>query len=173
MKILYSLFVFIINKIKDFNKNIHVKNFIYKFKKCGNNIKFYGAGLPVIKGVQNITIGDNVFINEYAYLFARADAEIKLSNNVTISSFAKLITGGYDLHLFFEGAKTEKDIHINKSIFIGDNCWIGANSIILPGVEIKGKNVVIAAGSVVTKSFDESNVLIAGNPAIIKKHFVF
>lgn len=58
---------------------------------------------------------------------------------------------------------------IVKETIIGENCFIGEKSIILPGV-ILGNNVIVAAGSVVTKSFDD-NVLIGGNPAkIIKKY---
>jgi len=169
MKFIYKTLLFVIKKLKIYHKEIYTQSLRYRFKKCGYNIKFYGNNIPVIKGAENITVGNNVFINEYAYLYARSDAEIIISNNVTISSFAKLITGGYDINLFFKGVKAEKDIHINKTIFIGNNCWIGADSIILPGVRITGKNVVIAAGAVVTKSFNESDVLIAGNPATIKK----
>ena len=54
-----------------------------------------------------------------------------------------------------------------KPIEIGDNVWIGNRSIILPGVSI-GKNSVIGAGSVVTKSIP-SDYLAAGNPAELKK----
>lgn len=55
------------------------------------------------------------------------------------------------------------------AIKIGDNCWIGSGSIILPGVEL-ANHIVIAAGSVVNKSFTEDNLLIGGIPAkIIKK----
>lgn len=49
-------------------------------------------------------------------------------------------------------------------IYIGENCFIGARSVILYGVTI-ADNVIVAAGSVVTKSINESNVIVAGNPA--------
>jgi acetyltransferase-like isoleucine patch superfamily enzyme len=67
-----------------------------------------------------------------------------------------------DFHeLSWEG-KRDRD----KVIEIGDHVWIGSNVRVLKGVKI-GKNNVVAAGSVVTKSFTEENVLIAGNPAKI------
>ena len=54
-------------------------------------------------------------------------------------------------------------------VLIGENCWIGMNSIILPGV-LLGNNTIFGAGLIVTKSFEEGNIVIAGNPAkIIKK----
>lgn len=49
-------------------------------------------------------------------------------------------------------------------IKIGNSCFIGAKSIILPGIEL-GDLTLVGAGSVVTKSFPEGNVVIAGNPA--------
>jgi acetyltransferase-like isoleucine patch superfamily enzyme len=56
-----------------------------------------------------------------------------------------------------------------KPIRIGDNCWIATNAVILPGVEL-GNHVVIAAGAIVTKSFKENDILIAGVPAkVVKK----
>jgi maltose O-acetyltransferase len=50
-----------------------------------------------------------------------------------------------------------------KPIRIGNNCWIGGHATINPGV-VLGNNVVVASGSVVTKSFGD-NVVIGGNPA--------
>jgi len=55
-----------------------------------------------------------------------------------------------------------------KPIIIGERCWIGANAIILPEVEL-GDDCIIGAGSVVTKSFAGKSV-IAGNPAKIIKY---
>jgi maltose O-acetyltransferase len=48
-------------------------------------------------------------------------------------------------------------------VSIGDNCWIGGNTIILPGVNI-GNNVTVAAGSLVTKNIPD-NKLAMGSPA--------
>ena len=50
----------------------------------------------------------------------------------------------------------------NMPVHIGKNCWIGAGAIILPGITI-GDNVVVGAGSVVTKDLP-SNVVAVGNP---------
>jgi len=54
-------------------------------------------------------------------------------------------------------------------IVIGDNCWLAANAVILPEVEL-GPHTIVAAGAVVTKSFKEGNQVIAGVPAkVVKK----
>ncbi|MEF1186423.1 acyltransferase, partial [Vibrio sinaloensis] len=58
-----------------------------------------------------------------------------------------------------------RKLHATTSI--GKNCFIGCNSIIMPGVEI-GDQCIVAAGAVVTKSIP-SNSLVAGNPAKIIK----
>ena len=56
-----------------------------------------------------------------------------------------------------------------EDVVIGEKCWIGMNSVILPGVTL-GDGTVVAAGSVVNKSFPDGGVLVAGSPAkIIKK----
>lgn len=57
--------------------------------------------------------------------------------------------------------------HTAQPVKIGTNTWIGANSMVCPGVTI-GDNSIVAAGSVVTKDVPES-VLVAGNPAIVKR----
>lgn len=56
----------------------------------------------------------------------------------------------------------EKGYQYNAPVHIGKNCWIGAGALILPGITI-GDNVVVGAGSVVTKDLP-SNVVAVGNP---------
>ena len=56
-----------------------------------------------------------------------------------------------------------------EDIVLGEQCWIGMNSVILPGVKL-GIHTIVGAGSVVTKSFEDGFCIIAGNPAkIIRK----
>ncbi len=56
----------------------------------------------------------------------------------------------------------ERALQYNAPVRIGRNCWIGAGSVILPGITI-GDNTVIGAGSVVTKDIP-ANVVAVGNP---------
>ncbi|MCC5877268.1 MAG: acyltransferase [Candidatus Sumerlaeia bacterium] len=49
-------------------------------------------------------------------------------------------------------------------IRLGRHCWLGMNSIILPGVTL-GDHTIVGAGAVVTKSFPEGHCILAGNPA--------
>lgn len=51
-----------------------------------------------------------------------------------------------------------------KEVVIGEQCWIGMNAVILPGVEL-GPRTTVGAGSVVTRSFLEGNCIIAGSSA--------
>lgn len=84
---------------------------------------------------------------------------ISIGNNCTIASNVLFITHDYSAHIVLEGTS---DLY--GRINIGDNCFIGANSTVLYGVTLSN-NILVAAGSVVTKSFSEENIIIAGNPA--------
>lgn len=77
----------------------------------------------------------------------------------------KGIKVGANSYIAFGSVLLTHDMSRNmyKDIEIGRNCFIGCNSIILPGVKL-GDSVTVAAGSVVTRNFD-SNVMIGGNPA--------
>ena len=91
-------------------------------------------------------------------------APIRIGTNCMIGPKTCIYAIGHPLDA--EGRR--KKIGIPKPVNIGDNVWIGGGVTILPGVAI-GNNTVVAAASVVTKSFPE-DVVVAGNPARIIKH---
>ena len=69
----------------------------------------------------------------------------------------KIISANHDKDDLLKHHKTIEPIRIGK------NCWIGANAVILPGVQL-GDNVIVGAGAVVSKSFP-NDVVIGGVPA--------
>lgn len=99
-------------------------------------------------------IGDNVEIwtnkidKNHAYL-------LEIGNNVTIS----------DARILMHDASTKMPLEYTRigKVTIGNNVYIGADAIILPGVKI-GNNVIVGAGAVVTRSIEDNSV-VAGNPA--------
>lgn len=115
---------------------IKINKFTAQGGKCGENFKFY-CNMPGEPCL--VEIGDNVTAAGGALLLTHDNSVIKLGINAT-DYFGK--------------------------IKIGNDCFIGMNSIILPGVEL-GDNTIVGAGSVVTKSFKQGKVVIAGNPAKI------
>lgn len=85
---------------------------------------------------------------------------ISIGNKVTIAAGSRLITHDGSLWLISDDAG--RRFHYRK-ISIGNNVFIGMNSIILPGVKI-GDNVIVGAGAIVTKSIP-SGKIVGGNPA--------
>ena len=82
---------------------------------------------------------------------------ITLGSGCYLAPNVGIITANHDL--------LNLDIHLEaQDVTIGEGCWIGMNSVILPGV-VLGPNTVVGAGSVVTKSFPEGFAVIAGAPA--------
>src|SRR5690606_35980431 len=99
-----------------------------------------------------VKIGTNCRINTKH--FGTEPFLVEIGDNVTIASDVKLITHDGSGRLF------EKVFRYRK-IIIGNNVFVGMNSILLLGVEV-GDNVIIGAGSVVTKSIPPNSV-VAGN----------
>jgi acetyltransferase-like isoleucine patch superfamily enzyme len=124
---------------------------------------------------KNINIGNNCIISEYSYITGNEDfkigdnsfigkkVRINVSKNVIIGTNVGIgENSAIWTHGYFPPADEGYPITY-APVEIGDGSWISTNIIILPGVKI-GCDVVVGAGSVITKSFDD-HCLIAGNPA--------
>lgn len=89
--------------------------------------------------------------------FQGLGAKVIIGKGSRVAAGTGFITANHDF----------QDIHTaqaGKDIVLGENCWVGMNAVILPGVHL-GPHTMVGAGSVVTKSFPEGNCVIVGNPA--------
>lgn len=94
--------------------------------------------------------------------YFQAIGKIVIGKGTYIAPNVGVITSNHDL-------KNLDNHSIPKDVILGEKCWIGMNSVILPGV-VLGDHTIVGAGAVVTKSFLEGNCVVAGNPAqMIKK----
>lgn len=84
---------------------------------------------------------------------------LEIKDDVVISTDVMFV-----LHDFSASRVVKGTSNMFGKIVIGNNSFIGARSVIMYGVEL-ADNTIVAAGSVVTKSFREGNVVIGGNPA--------
>ena len=105
-----------------------------------------------------VKIGDNCRI--YIRDFGSEPWLITIGNKVTITHGVRFINHDGSTWLI-EDHKGRRQLF--RRIQIGNNVFVGMNSIILPGIKI-GNNVVVAAGSVLTKSVPD-NTIVGGNPA--------
>ena len=89
------------------------------------------------------------------------DTHIYIGDCVLIGPNVTIATAGHPI----EPELRRQTAQFNVPVHIGNNVWIGANSVVLPGVSI-GENSVIGAGSVVTRDIP-ANVVAVGNPCRI------
>ena len=104
---------------------------------------------------KNIQVGNRSAPGMNANCYIQGRNGIIIGNNLRVGPGVGLISANHDLSDYDTWPKA-------PPIRIGDNVWIGMNSVVLPGVQI-GDNVVIAANSVVTKDIS-LNSIAGGNP---------
>lgn len=126
---------------------------LYIFRK-----RVYIHGNFAIGNRRNVVIGQRCSINEGVYILGRC--KVVIGDGVVLSARCMLLDSGLDF------SHPDRP-HISSYIEIKENVWIGAGTIVLPGVTI-GKGSVIGAGSVVTRSIPEFSLAI-GNPAKVVK----
>lgn len=107
----------------------------------------------------NIFVGENFFANYNCTILDVG--KVTIGDNVMLAPNVAIYTAGHPVHHEVRNSHYEYGIPVT----LGDNVWVGGNSVITPGVTI-GSNTVIGAGSVVTKDIPD-NVIAAGNPCRI------
>ena len=121
-----------------------------RISKIVNKIKLY----KLIK--DGLVVGQNFKMEKGCMIDASFPWLISIGNNVTLAPYVYILSHDGSTKPLIEYSKIGK-------VSIRDNVFIGSKSIILPNINI-GNNVVIAAGSIVTKNIP-SNCVVAGNPA--------
>ena len=109
----------------------------------------------------NISVGNNFYANFNMVILD--EAKVTFGDNVFIAPNCAFYTAGHPI----DATERNKGIEYARPITVGNNVWIGGNVCVLPGVTI-GDNCVIGAGSVVTKDIPGGSVAV-GNPCKIIK----
>ena len=171
-----------VRRIPGCNIYIHGDNNTIKIhepiKRLHLSVKMYGnSNLEIMSGTVldrrfdirgmincNVFIGSGVFTNSQCLVECADGADIHIGNNCMFSDNVELRAGDGHTILNTKGKK----INTNKSIYISDHVWLGKYVMVLKGVKIS-KNSIVGARSLVTKSFDDDGVIIAGVPAKVIK----
>lgn len=143
--------------IKGNNNNIIIEN-IFKSNLSVDIGNYTGADNV------NIKIGKNIRAVKLNILAHQSNVPITIGDNCLFSKNITIRSGELPHRIFDKDTKTNLDN--SKGIIIGNHVWIGENSYILKRAAIPN-NSIVGSASVVTKKFDEDNIVIAGNPAKI------
>lgn len=144
------------NKLKPSQFEEKEKYMKENFAECGDNC-YIELPFRANWGGKNLHLGSNFYANFNLTLVD--DGHIYIGDTVMIGPNVTIATANHPISPYLR----EKALQFNKDVHIGNNVWIGAGAVIVPGVNI-GENSVIGAGSVVTKDIP-ANVVAVGNPA--------
>src|SRR5665213_2945633 len=123
-----------------FKKGVHFRNYCSVI--CSDNGR--------------LLLGENVFFNNYCSI--NCLHEITIGDHSLFGEGVRLYDHNHD---FRDKDKSIKDQGMRfGKITIGDNCWVGSNTVILPNVTI-GNNVVIGANNLVYQSIPANTVVMA------------
>ncbi len=135
--------------------------------QAGNCIGFSACcSLMALKGGR-ICIGNNVGMSQTA--ICAIETDITIGNHTLLGGGVKIYSSDFHSLNYFDRRfeATDQDNHKCLPVTIGDDCFIGAGTIILKGITI-GDRAIIGAGSVVTKSIP-ADCIAGGNPCRVIK----
>lgn len=147
--------VWAFNQLKPSESEKKQKYMKETFAECGENC-YIELPFHANWGGKNLHFGSGVYVNFNLTLVD--DGHIYVGDKVMIGPNVTIATANHPI----DPELRSRGLQFNKDVFIGENAWIGAGVVIVPGVHI-GKNAVIGAGSIVTKDIPD-NMLAAGVP---------
>ena len=144
-----------------------------KKKEKQRKLMIYGENVFIdptvdIYSPYNMRIGNNVHIQFGCKFFADAAGGITIGDGCIFAHDVQILTRNHNYDSDDLEFIPYDQRYIEKPVVIGEYCWIGARTTILPGVKI-GKGAVVAACSVVTKDVPDYAV-IGGNPVKVLKY---
>lgn len=151
--------------------------------RIGRKCKIHADASVDASRSKEVVFGDQVTLNRYAYVQG-GEGGVRLGDRVEINNFSIINgTGGVYIgddtlvgpgvriisyqHRFVAGQTIQSQPTECKPISIGRDCWIGANAVILAGVNV-GDGAVVAAGAVVIRDVP-AGAVVAGVPAVVRK----
>ncbi|MGP9833522.1 acyltransferase [Marinobacter sp. NSM] len=143
-----------------------ISNLVYyrsDFASCGERV-FLHDGVKIFNP-EFLTIYDDVYVGPGTKIFSYGSIEIR--QGAVIGEGVQIMSSSHEYDSPGQDVLPFSSKNVSKKTVLSEFCWIGNNSIILPGVSV-GKYCVIGAGSVVTKSTQDYGVY-GGNPARLLK----
>lgn len=119
----------------------------------------------VFRKAENITLGADTRIQPYCCIWASPKSRITIGDHTGIGPGTMIFSSN---HQFEPGSPYHTQAWTERDVIIGRDVWVGAGSVILPGVTI-GDGCVVAAGSVVTRDIP-ANTIVGGVPAKLIKN---
>ena len=147
-----------------------LKNTLIRIHGSNNEVRIRsnafisGAELWVEDNGCVMEIGEKTFVGHHSHLACTEGSSLVVGRDGMISSYVQIRTGDSHSILDMEGNR----INQAAPVCIGNHVWIGEGAKILKGVSLP-QDTIVSTGAIVTKSFEESSVLIAGVPAAVIK----
>ena len=130
------------------------------FAECGDG-NYIELPFHANWGGHNTHWGSGIYANSNLTLVD--DGHIYIGDKVMFGPNVTVVTAAHPV----EPGLRARGLQYNKDVYIGENAWIGAGAVILPGVHI-GRNAVIGAGSIVTADIPD-NAVAVGNPCRVMR----
>ena len=131
----------------------------------GKNVVLHKGVKILMSRNSNLVMKNRSWVSYYTIIIASTNAKIVIGENTMIGGHCMIVSADHDIR---NKMSLRDSGHVIGDIIIGDNCWIGANSVITKGVTI-GDGAIIGAGSIVTKDIPPMSIAV-GAPARIIGH---